>query len=146
MFAAVGTHGRTTTSCVTTHTHTHTVCYSDYRRHRAPSVDRGFVLQPGCAAVGGAGAAWAGSSPALKLRPFAVAAHGQQTHTDVTAARHHPGHKALRGRWKAPGDTKKLPHSQSCVPLLQCFPTWSWAPRGGGALKPLLFINGIIKV
>lgn len=53
------------------HAHTHRVCYSDYRRDGAPSVDRGLVLQPGYAAAGGgAGAAWAGSSPASQLHPF----------------------------------------------------------------------------
>lgn len=103
------------------HRHTHTVCYSNCRRHRAPSVDRGlFLLQPGCAAVGGAGAAWAGSSVRAAAPPVCHG-HGSSRTTNIhrrDSCTPPPSTQSPRPRWKTSGDTKKLTHSESCVPLL----------------------------
>lgn len=135
MFAAAGTHDTMKRQVVSQHTHT--VCYSDCRRHRAPSVDRGlFLLQPGCAAVGGAGAAWAGPPSALQLHPFAMtmAAHEQQTHTDVTAARHLPRHKA----WSVGGRRLVTPRNSRTASLvfLYCTRTATQPPASTTAANP----------
>lgn len=128
-------HGET--GCVTTHTHTECVTVI------TDAVELRLLTERSSCSP--ASRLWVEFSPALQLRPFAVAAHAQQTHTDVTAAHHLPGHKGLKRRWKAPGDTKKLLHSQSCVLLLQWFPTWGLAPSSGGGLEPLV-VNDIVKV